>query len=149
MTPRKLEVTKSISLPVPAEIAYDYLCNPNSWVEWLATSEKIIAEDRPLKRGETFDEIYRAATGNLDLHWRVMTSEPHTLWEVHTKADMAGPIEILYLFMPTEDGCTFSRRLTLPAFPGEPTKDQLAALDAEATESLERIQAILAKRHSN
>jgi uncharacterized protein YndB with AHSA1/START domain len=43
-----------ITIETPPSAVYDYVCNPNSWPEWLAASHHIDGEDRPLLRGETF-----------------------------------------------------------------------------------------------
>ena len=43
-----------ILIEAPPEAVYDYVCNPNSWPEWLAASHHIDSADRALDAGEAF-----------------------------------------------------------------------------------------------
>ena len=56
-----------IMIETPPSAVYDYVCNPNSWPEWLAASHHIDGEDRPLLRGETFREQWHIKRGEVRL----------------------------------------------------------------------------------
>ena len=63
-----------IMIDTPPSAVYDYVCNPNSWPEWLVASHHIDGEDRPLRRGETFREQWHIKRGEVRLAWTVTES---------------------------------------------------------------------------
>ena len=141
-----LEVIRAVDLPTPPQDAYNYLCNPNSWLEWLGACEGIRAEDRPHAAGETFSETYRYGERLLTLDWRVVQSAPSRHWEGHTGSEFTGPVEIRYDFEETPHGCRFTRRITFTDLPNPLSNEQVAAVEKEADESLDKIKNILTRR---
>jgi uncharacterized protein YndB with AHSA1/START domain len=69
-----------IMIETPPSAVYDYVCNPNSWPEWLAASHHIDGEERPLQRGETFREQWHIKRGEVRLAWTVTESDPPRAW---------------------------------------------------------------------
>ena len=89
-----------IMIDAPPAAVYDYVCNPNSWPEWLAASHHIDGEDRPLLRGETFREQWHIKRGEVRLAWTVTESDPPSAWTVEADTDFIGRIVVRYTFEP-------------------------------------------------
>ena len=68
-----------IMIDAPPAAVYDYVCNPNSWPEWLAASHHIDGEDRPLLQGETFRE-----------QWHIKRGEVHVLKDAMEQSAVDG-----------------------------------------------------------
>ena len=93
-----------IMIETPPSAVYDYVCNPNSWPEWLAASHHIDGEDRPLLRGETFREQWHIKRGEVRLAWTVTESDPPRAWTVEADTDFIGKIVVRYTFEAVAGG---------------------------------------------
>jgi hypothetical protein len=93
---------------------YDYVCNPNSWPEWLAASHHIDGENRPLGRGETFPEQWHIKRGEVRLAWTVTESDPPRAWTVEADTDFIGKIVVRYTFEATANGTKIYAHVTQP-----------------------------------
>jgi hypothetical protein len=116
----------------PPSAVNDYVCNPNSWPEWLAASHHIDGEDRPLGRGETFREQWHIKRGEVRLAWTVTESDPPT-------PGPSKPIPISSerssCAIPSRrrpNGTKYTRTLRNPDRPSEPSPEQVARMDEEA-----------------
>jgi len=136
-----------IMIDAPPEAVYDYVCNPNSWPEWLAASHHIDGEDRALLRGETFREQWHIKRGEVRLAWTVTESDPPRAWTVEADTDFIGRIVIRYMFEATANGTKYTRTLRNPDRPSEPSPEQIARMDEEAVIGLENIKRNVEKRH--
>ena len=80
-----------ILIDAPPEAVYDYVCNPNSWPEWLAASHHIDSADRALDAGEGFREQWHIRRGEVVLDWKVTESDRPNAWTVRAETDFIGP----------------------------------------------------------
>ncbi len=138
-----------IIIDAPVAAVYDYVCNPNSWPEWLAASHHIDGEDRPLLRGETFREQWHIKRGEVRLAWTVTESDPPRSWTVEADTDFIGKIVVRYTFEPVEYGTRYTRTLRNPDRPSEPSAEQVTQMDEEALIGLENIKRNVEKRFAN
>ena len=135
-----------ITIETPPSAVYDYVCNPNSWPEWLAASHHIDGEDRPLLRGETFREQWHIKRGEIRLAWTVTESDPPSAWTVEADTDFIGKIVIRYTFEAVAGGTKYTRILHNPDRPSEPSSEQIARMDEEAMIGLQNIKRNVEKR---
>lgn len=129
-----------IFIEAPAEAVYDYVCNPRSWPEWLAASHEIEGPDQPLQLGQTFREAWQIRRGMIELHWTVTESNRPSAWTCRADTAFMGPIIIRYSFVGEKGRTHYSRELTNPDRPSEPTQDQLRRMDEEARIGLSNIK---------
>ena len=128
------------------ETVFDYVCNPHSWPEWLAASHQIEGPDRALKLGEAFREEWQIRRGVIVLHWKVTESDRPSAWTCEAGTDFIGPIVIRYTFEREGDGTRYTRQLSNPKRPSEPTEDQLKRMDEEAQIGLANIKRQVEQR---
>jgi len=138
-----------IMIDAPPAAIYDYVCNPNSWPEWLAASHHIDGEDRPLLQGETFREQWHIKRGEVRLAWTVTESDPPRAWTVEADTDFIGKIVVRYTFEPVGSATRYTRTLRNPDRPSEPSPEQVARMDEEALIGLENIKRNVEKRFAN
>jgi len=136
------EFERSHEILIEAEpgIVLDYVSNPNSWPEWIFASHHIESEDRPLKLGDTFRELWHTKTGEAELNWEVTDSQEARLWIGETYTPFTGTIIVRYDVERVDGSTKFIRTLINPARPKPVTEKMVAAIDAEAKESLENIK---------
>ncbi|TNE40467.1 MAG: SRPBCC family protein [Alphaproteobacteria bacterium] len=136
------ERSHNIMIKAPSAAVLDYVSNPNSWPEWLASSHRIEADDRPMRKDDTFVEQWSTRSGPAELHWVVTDCNPPHLWVGETKAAFLGPIIVRYdVTEPDADGMVrFTRSMINPARPKPPTEDQITRMDAEAETALANIK---------
>ncbi|MZR31949.1 SRPBCC family protein [Sneathiella litorea] len=130
----------SILISAPAGNVLDYVCNPNSWPEWLAASHKIDSPDRPLRKDDTFVEEWHTRSGPAQLNWVVTECEPPHLWVGETQTDFIGTIIVRYDVKEEGDQVRFTRTMINPARPKPPTQDQINRLNKEADIALANIK---------
>ena len=87
-----------ILIAAPPEAIYDYVCNPNSWPEWLAASHHIDGAIARWTTGETFREQWHIRRGEVVLDWKVTESDRPNAWTVQAATDFIGPIVVRYTF---------------------------------------------------
>jgi uncharacterized protein YndB with AHSA1/START domain len=87
-----------VLIDAPQEAVFDYVCNPHSWPEWLATSHKIEGPDQPLESGQTFREEWQIRRGKVELHWSVTESDRPHAWTCQADTDFIGQIVICSTF---------------------------------------------------
>ncbi|WP_339714909.1 hypothetical protein [uncultured Sneathiella sp.] len=119
------ERSHDILITAPAANVLDYVCNPNSWPEWLAHTR----------------------SGPAVLDWLVTECEPPHVWIGETSTDFIGTIIVRYDVAEAEEGqVRFTRTMINPARPKPPTDDQIARMDAEAEVALANIKKIVEAR---
>ena len=65
------ERSHSIEISAPPQAVFDYVTNPQSWPEWIASSHHIDSPDRPLVTGERFHEKWHTSKP-ASLDWVVL-----------------------------------------------------------------------------
>jgi uncharacterized protein YndB with AHSA1/START domain len=138
-----------VLIDAPPEAVFDYVCNPHSWPEWLAASHKIEGPDQPLSLGQTFREEWQIRRGMIVLHWTVSESDRPSAWTCKAETDFMGPIVIRYSFVSEAGRTRYTRQLTNPDRPSEPTHDQLERMDDEARIALENIKKQVERRFAS
>lgn len=141
------ERSHDILIDASPQAVMDYVSNPNSWPQWLPSSHRIDAADRPLAAGETFHERWRTRTGEVQLDWRVTHCEPGRLWMAETDTGFIGRIVARYTFEPVGSGTRYTRTVLNPARPKAPTEDMIRRMDEEAAIGLANIKANVERRH--
>ena len=136
----RFERFHDIIIEAPASTILNYVSNPNSWPEWLASSHEVISPQRPLEAGEIFEEHWSTRTGAVTLHWRVTARQHPYLWEAETQTSFTGPIVVRYEIEGVPGGHRFRRRLINPARPKLPTEEMIKRTDEEAVLSLNNIK---------
>jgi len=129
-----------ILIDAPAGVVFDYVCNPNSWPEWIAASHAMHSPDRPLRAGDTFREDWHTRTGPAVLEWLVLESDRPRRWVAETNTDFIGRIVVQYDFTEAEGGCRYTRTVINPARPKPSTEDMIRRIDEEASTSLANIK---------
>jgi Polyketide cyclase / dehydrase and lipid transport len=129
-----------IVIQAPADSILDYVSNPNSWPQWIASSHEIDSPDRPLQAGDVFGENWATRTGKVTLDWKVLARDHSRMWEAQTRTDFTGPIVVRYEVEAVEGGHLFRRRLINPARSKMPTEDMIRRIDEEAVISLQNIK---------
>ncbi len=140
------ERSHDIMIDAPPAAVYDYVCNPNSWPEWLAASHHIDGEDRPLLRSETFREQWHIKRGEVRLAWAVTESDRPSAWTVEAETDFIGRIVVRYTFEPVGSGTKYTRTLRNPDRPSAPSPEQVARMDEDALIGLANIKRNVEKR---
>ena len=135
-----------ITIETPPSAVYDYVCNPNSWPEWLAASHHIDGADRALAAGETFREQWHIRRGEVVLDWMVKESDRPNAWTVQAATDFIGPIVIRYTFERVGGVTKYTRHLRNPARPAAPSEEQLQRMDEEAMIGLAKIKRLVEQR---
>ena len=144
----RFERFHEITINAPAESILDYVSNPNSWPEWIASSHEISSANRPLQLGETFHERWATRTGEVRLDWRVTAREHPWLWEAQTHTSFTGTIIVRYEIETRANGHIYRRRLINPARPKPPTEEMIRRIDEEAELSLRNIKERVESRIS-
>jgi uncharacterized protein YndB with AHSA1/START domain len=135
-----------VLIDAPPEAVYDYVCNPNSWPEWLAASHHIDSADRALAAGETFREQWHIRRGEVVLDWTVTESDRPNAWAAQASTDFIGPIVIRYTFERVGDATRYTRHLRNPTRPSAPSEEQLQRMDEEAQIGLANIKRHVERR---
>lgn len=140
------ECRHDIVIAAPAQAVFDYVSNPNSWPEWIAASHAMDAPDRPLAKGETFQEKWATRTAEVTLDWVVTTCDPPRVWVAETNTTFIGPIVVEYQFVAAEGGTRYTRIVRNPARPKLPTPEMIARIEEEAGIALRNIKKYVEAR---
>ena len=89
------ERSHSIEISAPPGAVFNYVTNPRSWPDWIASSHHIDSPDRPLVTGERFHEKWHTSKP-ASLDWVVLECESPKLWVVQAMTTFIGPIVIRY-----------------------------------------------------
>ena len=135
-----------ILIAAPPEAVYDYVCNPNSWPEWLAASHHIDSADRALDTGEGFREQWHIRRGEVVLDWKVIESDRPNAWTVQAETDFIGPIIVRYTFERIGDATKYTRHLSNPNRPSAASAEQIQRVDEEALIGLGNIKRQVEQR---
>lgn len=135
-----------ILIAAPAEAVFDYVTNPRTWPEWIASSHELLCEDRPMGFGDMFRERWATRSGETMLDWLVIACERPGLWIGLTETPFTGPIVAHYTFVPEAGGTRYTRVIRNPARPRPVTDDMLARIEAEAETALRNIKAHVERR---
>ena len=138
--PNEFERSHEIFIDAAPGVVLDYVSNPNSWPEWIYASHHIESEDRPLKLGDTFRELWHTKSGEAELNWTVTDFQEARLWIGETHTPFTGTIIVRYDVESIEGRTKFTRTLINPARPKPVTEKIVQAIDTEAAESLENIK---------
>lgn len=133
----------------PPEAVYDYVCDPNSWPEWLPASHAIDSPKRALIKGERFAEKWHIRRGEITMSWLVTESDRPNAWTVEAETTFIGLIVIRYTFEASAGGTTYTRSLSNPARPAPPSAQQVAQIDEDARIGLANIKRIVEQRWGN
>ena len=147
MMTHKFERSHEILIDATADQVLDYVSNPNSWPEWIFASHHIESPDRPLLKGDAFRELWHTKTGEAELLWTVTAQEPGRLWIGETHTPFTGTIIVRYDVAMRDGACRFVRTLINPERPKPITDKMIAAIDEEATASLQNIKNNLEKKN--
>jgi len=146
-TTSSFERSHQIEISAPPQAVFDYVTNPRSWPEWIASSHHIDSPDRPLVAGERFHEkLHTSRPASLD--WVVLECDSPRLWVVQAMTTFIGPIVIRYTVRATGTGALFTRTVTNPARPKPPTDAMVTAIDAEAATALANIKRNVERRQA-
>ena len=136
----------TIHIDASPEAVYDYVCDPNSWPEWLPASHAIDSPRRALTKGETFAEKWHIRRGEITMSWVVTESDRPDAWTCEAETSFIGRIVIRYTFEPAAGGTTYTRSLGNPARPAQPSAQQLVQIDEDARLGLANIKRIVEQR---
>ncbi|GLQ05874.1 SRPBCC family protein [Sneathiella chinensis] len=139
-SPNHFERSHDILITATPDTVLDYVCNPNSWPEWIFASHQIESEDRPLRKGDTFREFWHTKTGEAVLDWKVTDCTPGALWIGETHTPFIGTIIVRYDVEAIGEQTKFTRTLINPSRPKPITDNMIAAIDEEAAASLLNIK---------
>ncbi len=134
------ERSHSIVIAAPARSVFDYVTNPRTWPQWIASSHELACDDRPMRYGDTFHEYWSTRSGPVELDWLVIACDQPRLWNGLTGTEFTGPIVVEYRCEDVADGVKFTRTLRNPARPKPPTPEMVARIDAEAEAALAAIK---------
>ena len=134
------ERSHSIDIAARPEAVFDYVTNPRTWPQWIASSHELVCDDRPMRYGDTFHEYWSTRSGPVELDWLVIACNQPRLWNGLTGTEFTGPIIVEYRCDDVPGGVKFTRTLRNPARPKPPTPDMLARIDAEAEAALAAIK---------
>ncbi|MCC0006011.1 MAG: SRPBCC family protein [Methylobacteriaceae bacterium] len=134
------ERSHSIVIAAQPEAVFDYVTNPRTWPQWIASSHELVCDDRPMRYGDTFHEYWSTRSGPVELDWLVIACNQPRLWNGLTGTEFTGPIIVEYRCDDVPGGVKFTRTLRNPARPKPPTPDMLARIDAEAEAALAAIK---------
>ena len=136
----EFERSHEIFIDAAPGVVLDYVSHPNSWPEWIYASHHVESEDRPLKLGDTFRELWHTKSGEAELNWTVTEFQEARLWIGETHTPFTGTIIVRYDVEVIEGRTKFTRTLINPARPKPVTEKIVQAIDTEAAESLENIK---------
>ena len=134
------ERSHSIVIAARPEAVFDYVTNPRTWPQWIASSHELVCDDRPMRYGDTFHEYWSTRSGPVELDWLVIACNQPRLWNGLTGTEFTGPIIVEYRCDDVPGGVKFTRTLRNPARPKPPTPDMIARIDAEAEAALAAIK---------
>ena len=134
------ERSHSIVIAAQPEAVFNYVTNPRTWPQWIASSHELVCDDRPMRYGDTFHEYWSTRSGPVELDWLVIACNQPRLWNGLTGTEFTGPIIVEYRCDDVPGGVKFTRTLRNPARPKPPTPDMLARIDAEAEAALAAIK---------
>ena len=134
------ERSHSVVIAAPPSKVFDYVTNPKTWPQWIASSHEIDCEDRPMRFGDTFHEHWSTRTDKVELDWLVIVCDAPRVWIGLTHAPFIGPIVVQYDCEAVADGAKFTRTLRNPARPKPPSAEVLQRIDAEAALALANIR---------
>ncbi len=142
----RFERAHDILIEAKASDILDYVTNPNSWPEWIAASHHIDSPDRPLQKGDTFQERWHTRTGKVILDWVVTAREHPVSWTGETDTTFIGKIIVRYDIKELDNGCRFTRTVINPTRPKAPTEDMVRRVNEEAEISLRNIKSNVEKQ---
>ena len=90
----EFERSHEIFIDAAPGVVLDYVSNPNSWPEWIYASHHIESEDRPLKLGDTFRELWHTKSGEAELNWTSTEFQEARLRIAETITPFAGKIMV-------------------------------------------------------
>lgn len=94
------------------QAVFDYTTRPTSWLEWHPAALGFQpGADRPLRKGERFEEDVRTAGGKGRLSWLVEECERPLIWAARAKASNGAIIFVRYRYAAKDDGTVFQREL--------------------------------------
>ena len=134
------ERSHSIVIAAQPEAVFNYVTNPRTWPQWIASSHELVCDDRPMRYGDTFHEYWSTRSGPVELDWLVIACNQPRLWKGLTGTEFTGPIIVEYRCDDVPGGVKFTRTLRNPARPKPPTPDMIARIDAEAEAALAAIK---------
>ena len=134
------ERSHSILCATKPEVVFDYVTNPKTWPQWIASSHDLVCENRPMRFGDRFHEYWSTRSGPVELDWLVIACDRPRVWIGLTQTEFTGPIVVQYTCEPVGAGARFTRTLRNPARPKPPTPDMISRIDAEAQAALENIR---------
>ena len=134
------ERSHSIVIAAAPEKVFDYVSNPRTWPQWIASSHELVCDDRPMRYGDRFREHWSTRSGPVDLDWLVIACDAPRRWNGLTHTDFTGPIIVEYRCEAVAGGVKFTRTLRNPARPKPPTPDMVARIDKEAETALANIK---------
>ena len=137
-----------ILIEAPPEAVYDYVCNPNSWPEWLVASHRIDGADRALNAGEGFREQWHIRRGEVVLDWKVNESDRPHAWTVQAETGFIGPIIVRYTFERVGDATRYTRHLRNPSRPSAASAEQIERVDEDARIGLANIKRQVEQRRA-
>lgn len=139
------ERSHDIHIQAPPQAVFDYVSNPRSWPEWIASSHEIDSPDRPLQQGETFHERWMTRE-MVTLDWVVVECDAPRTWVARTATTFTGPIVVRYTCVADAGGTRYTRTVTNPARPKPVTPAMLERIDTEAAKALSNIKANVERR---
>lgn len=114
------EIVNTIHIKRPAIETLNYASTVARWPSWHPQSNRVYApSNRPLVSGEGFEEDINTPIGMNHLVWRVLESEPGSLWRAQAINQNNGvEIELSYRVIEQAGGSQFERTLiyTMPNF---------------------------------
>jgi len=133
----------SIVIATDPATVFDYVTNPRTWPEWLASSHELECDNRPMRFGDTFREHWSTRTAPVVLDWLVVVCDRPRQWLGITQTEFIGPILVHYMFDPIPEGTHFTRVMRNPARPKPPTAEMIERMDADSTTGLANIRRLL------
>jgi hypothetical protein len=111
----RLEVTATAPVPVPADQAWELICDTSSYAEWVAGTDEVTRTDGPAAVGSTYDEVNPVlGPWKARSHWTVTEHEPPRR-TVHRaeKLSVAAWFEVVMTIAPVgDDACEVTTTLT-------------------------------------
>ena len=102
-----------IEIPAAPALVFDYATTPAFWPRWHPSSLELAdGADRPLLRGERFEEDVKAGLRRQHLSWTVLECEPHVSWTAAAQMSIGGQLRLQYRVTPSGKGTRFERTLT-------------------------------------
>ncbi|MDE2363285.1 MAG: SRPBCC family protein [Hyphomicrobiales bacterium] len=139
------ERSHSILCATKPEIVFDYVTNPKTWPQWIASSHALVCDDRPMRFGDRFHEKWSTRAGPVELDWLVIVCDRPKIWIGLTQTAFTGPIVVQYMCEAADGGALFTRVVRNPARPKAPTAEIVARIDMEAEAALANIRKNVAQ----